>query len=275
MGRIDADWGKLEIMKKLLTVVLASILLGGCSLTPKKAGIEIISNTAAKVYLDGREAGSTPYKNTTLKPGEIEVRLESGESSWSRKINLFNYTNTVIDWDFGASEEESGGYVVTMERTGEVDKAKLLVNAIPDKAAVTIDGEIKGFSPTSISDLGEGDRQVKISFPGYKSLNLFVKGIKDYQLIVNAKLAVEKRSESMVPTEAVPTPGAAGGKVKILETETGWLRVRAEANSASSEVARVNPGEEYELIEKSSGWVKINLGSKQGWVSDAYVEIVE
>jgi hypothetical protein len=252
-------------------------MLGGCSLTPKKAGVEIITNVPAKVYLDGREAGSTPYKNTSLKPGEIEVRLEAGENNWSRKVNLFNYTNTVIDWDFGSIENESGGYVVTMERTGNIEKASLLVNAIPDKSAVAVDNEIKGFSPALITDLGEGDKQVKISFPGYKSLNLFVKGIKDYQLIVNAKLATEKRVETVVPTEPVSTPGAVSGeKVQIGETETGWLRVRAEANSTSIEVAKVNPGEKYPVLERDNGWVKIDLGSnKSGWVSGTYAKNVE
>jgi len=83
-----------------MVVLLASVFLGGCSLMPKKSAIEISSYPIAKVYLNGKEVGTTPYKDTNLEPGEIEVKLMSGDKLWTRKIKLQNNVSTVIDWGF-------------------------------------------------------------------------------------------------------------------------------------------------------------------------------
>ena len=261
-------------MKKLLLIAICGVLLSGCSLVPKKAGVEIMSNPSAKVYLDGREAGSTPYKNTNLEPGDMEIKLVvNGSTEWVKKVYLFNYTNTVIDWDFGEDDNQSGGYVLTMEKTGDAKKSGLLVNANPDKCAVLVDNDIKGFSPTKIEDVGEGDRQVTVSFPGYKSLNLFVKGLNNYQLIVDAKLGQEKAKT----TTATPTPEESLVKiqmVKIKNTETGWLRVRESADANAKEINKIKPGEKYRLVEETGDWMMIDVAGIQGWISARYAEKV-
>ena len=109
-------------MKKIglfLVVVISSILIGGCSLSAKRSAVEIDSYPVAKVFIDGKEMGLTPYRNKNLLPGEIEVRLESNEKSWARKIKLQNNISTVIDWEFGDSEDENGGYILYLEKTGD------------------------------------------------------------------------------------------------------------------------------------------------------------
>ncbi len=58
-------------------------------------------------------------------------------------------------------------------------------------------------------------------------------------------------------------------KVIIKETGTGWLRVRS--TPGGSEIGRVNPGEEFYLLDKKDGWVLIELSDGQkGWVSSKY-----
>lgn len=60
-------------------------------------------------------------------------------------------------------------------------------------------------------------------------------------------------------------------KVKILTTPTGYLRVRTGPGTGFAEVARVNPGESYELLEEKTGWVKIKVSDAvSGWVSSQY-----
>lgn len=60
-------------------------------------------------------------------------------------------------------------------------------------------------------------------------------------------------------------------KVKILTTPTGFLRVRTGPGTGFAEVARVNPGESYELLEEKTGWVKIKVSDTvSGWVSSQY-----
>lgn len=263
------------MLKKAGLIVLLSLVLGGCGLVPQRAGVEIMAYPTAKVFIDGKEAGMTPYKNTSLMPKEVEIKLVVRELEWVRKIELENKVTTVIDWEFGKTEEDSGGYVLSMEKTGDNNKAGLMINAIPDKSAVAIDGEIKEYSPIKLDEIGEGDRQITVSFPTYKSIDVFAKAVKGYQLVVEARLAEEINTPNVTnETEPIPTSMATNEKmVTIKQTETGWLRVRKTASNTAEELGKVKPKEKYKLIEESEGWYKIDLGDgRQGWVSAKYAE---
>lgn len=259
-------------------IVAAALALGGCSLIPQKSGVEIMSYPVAKVYLDGKEAGMTPYKNSSLLPGSTEVRLLSQDGEWTRILDLKNNVNTVVDWELSKNDKLEGGYVLFLEKTGDSNKAGLLVNALPNKCAVAIDGEIKGYSPIRIEDINEGDRQVTISYPGYKSVNVFVKAIRGYQLVIDSKLAMEEVSITETPDvkEEIVDTLQTGKKVVIKETGTGWLRVRDGASNEATEIDRVSPGESFNLLEETEEWYKIELGdSDEGWISAKYAEISE
>ena len=267
------------MVKKIATVLLCGLILGGCNFKPQKSGIEIMSYPTAKVFIDSKEAGMTPYKNVTLKPGERNIRIEARNKSWSRKIDLKSDVNTVVSWEFGEGEKNDGGYLLYMEKTGNEKKAGLMVSASPDKAAVTIDGEIVGFSPLRIDDVTGGDKQVTISFPGYKSINLYIKTAKGYQLVIEAFMTeekVEKNDENpleLVVEDLEPVTVNSLGKVIISETETGWLRVREAASSAGREIGKVKPEEEYNLLEEKAGWYKIDYEEdKEGWISASYAD---
>lgn len=227
----------------------------------------------AKVYLNGKEMGSTPYKNMSLKPGENEIKLVSGAKEWKRKIDLQNNINTVVDWQFGDSSDGDSGYILYLEKTGD-KKAAVLVNTIPDKTTITIDGQVKGISPIKVNDIGEGDKQLSASFPGYKDVNVFMKAINGYQLVLNAKLAIDKSNiDQIITTETESTSSSltAAKKITIKETETGWLRVRDKNSNSGLEIARVKPGETYVLLEEQTDWDKIDLGNgKTGWISATY-----
>lgn len=257
-------------MKKIAALLVGAIVLGACSLTPQRSGVEIMSTPAAKVYIDGKEAGMTPYKNNNLKPGQMRVRLSTGKGNdWEKQIRLENYSDTVIDWDLG---DNSNGYILTLERLGGT-KAGLLVNAAPDASAVAIDGEIKGFSPLKIEDIQEGDKQITVSYPGYTSKTIFAKGVAGYQLVIEATLSAEAAPVATAsPTPAANPDLSTQSYVMIKTTETGWLRVRDTASTNGKELAKVKPGEKYPLLEESKGWSKIKVSETvSGWVSSAYV----
>jgi len=263
------------MFKKILILVLASITLSGCSLAPRKSGLEIMCYPTAKVYVNGKEMGSTPYKNLELKPGDNEVKLVTDKREWKKTLDLQNNINTVIDWQLGETADNDSGYILYLEKTGD-DKASLLVNTIPDKVTVTVDNVIKGSAPIKISRLNDGDRQLTAAFPGYQNVNVFMKAIAGYQLIVQIKLAPEKDDTKLIDQNNNETTDSVLSvtqtqKVTIKETETGWLKVR-ESNSASAkEVTRVKPGESYNLLDEKNDWYKIDLGtSKTGWISTSY-----
>lgn len=260
------------MFKKILVLILASFFLSSCSLGTKKSGLEIMSFPIAKVYVNNQEMGSTPYKNMDLKPGETEVKLVAGEKEWQKKIDLQNNINTVIDWQFGDNSDSDSGYVLYLEKTGD-KKASLLTETVPDKATIAVDGQVKGVAPMKVNDIGEGDRQLTVSFPGYKDVNVFMKAISGYQLVVSTKLAVDTTNiDQMIntPTEASSSLSMAQ-KVTIKETETGWLRVRESDSNSSKEVTKVKPGETYTLLEEKTDWYHIDLGNgKNGWISSNY-----
>lgn len=256
-------------------VIISSLLLSGCSLMPKKSALEVSSYPVAKIYIDNKEIGMTPYKNNDLKPGIIEVKLKTNDQEWSKKVKLQNNINTVVDWEFGADKKSSGGYVLFLEKTGDSKKASLMVNTTPDKSAINIDGQIKGLAPLRFNDIGQGDKQLSLSFPGHKNLDVFVKAINGYQLVIDGTLAEEVLNENT--PEVLVTPQIMNNKtVVIKETETGWLRVRDQANNAGKEIAKVKPKENYPILEEVTDWYKIDLGSSQsGWISTKYAEKVE
>jgi len=253
-------------------------LLGGCGLISKKSGVEIVSTPAAKIYIDGKDAGMTPYKNNSLLPGEIDLKLLTQEGiEWKKKIKLFNGINTAVNWKLAEKEDESGGYILYLEKTGDKNKAGLMVNASPDQSVVYIDGEIKGFTPMRIDSIGEGDREITVSFPGRRNTNIIVKALNGFRLVLDTSLPEEQLP--ITPTE-IPTPQVTNSlsqtKVMIKETETGWLRVRQSASNSSAEIDRVKPLSIYPLLDEVVGWYKIDLGnSKVGWVSSNYAEKVE
>lgn len=248
-------------------IIFTGLLLGGCGID--KSGVEIVSSPIAKVYLNGIESGTTPYKNNTLKPGEIEIKLDDGKGNfWERRVKLENNVTSVINWNI--EENKEGGYILSMEKTGN-NSSSILVNSNPNGAMVYVDGELKTNTPSKISELGDGDKKLSISYPGYKSINLIVKVVSGYQLIVDAKLEKEIRNETTYSISSTPTRPL-GPIIKIKETETGWLRVRDVSNNGGIEIGKVKPGEEYSVISEISGWYQIQFNGKNGWISSKYAE---
>jgi uncharacterized protein YgiM (DUF1202 family) len=124
-----------------------------------------------------------------------------------------------------------------------------------------------------ITNVGEGDKRLVVSYPGYKSISSFVKLINGYQLVAEVDLTKEEDKAPMV--EPTPTLAIKTVSVKIKQTETGWLRVRSQPNASGTEIMRVNAGETYSLVEEKTEWYKINLGNNNsGWISTKYAEKV-
>ena len=88
-------------------------------------------------------------------------------------------------------------------------------------------------------------------------------------------LAKNKGDLSVEAKQALEVFGAAKPKevAKIFPTGVGWLRVRSEPSLNGSEVAKVNVGEEFAILDEKEGWIKIKVNNTtEGWVSAAYVQ---
>jgi len=198
-------------------------------------------------------------------------------------------------------EEDASGYILTLDPTANKDKCSLSVVSTPDKGIVTVNGEPKGFAPLPPVDLTEGDYNIAVSLPGYKEMKLTARAINGYRLLItvqlardktteepkestdSAKLEDEKESEQADEDSDSDTKKATSSAqlnrpyVVIASPDIGWVRVRAEASTTSEELAKVNDGESYKLLDTTlSGWYQIEYATdKEGWISGKYAEKYE
>jgi uncharacterized protein YgiM (DUF1202 family) len=59
----------------------------------------------------------------------------------------------------------------------------------------------------------------------------------------------------------------------VKDTPTGFLRVRSQPSTGSSEIGRVNPGETYKLLQSQTSWYQIQVSlsaTSSGWISSEY-----
>lgn len=232
------------------------------------AGISIDSDPVATVFINGKEAGKTPYE-VNLEPGEITIRIRPDQTEgqilddYETKINLESGIKTIIKRIFKETEEDSSGVVVSFEKINGKDSL-ITVISVPDSAQVIIDNKIYGYTPLRVN-IPAGEHSLVISAEKYLEKSLPIRVVKGYKLTASVKLA---KFHKPVPTE-IPTPKE---KIEILDTGTGFLRVREGAGVNFPEVAQVKPGEIYEILEidETGKWYKIKIG----WVSGEFIKII-
>jgi len=285
----------------IIIVIVLALVLVGLIIKSKFFGrqgpgaLQISTTPTATVFLDGTQAGITPYFDDKIKAGEHTVKLvpestEENLTSWEGKVNLLPGILTSIKRTFAVNEAESSSEMITLEKAGRKDQSSLAVISIPDQAVVKLNGEPKGFTPLSLEDLAPADYQITISSSGYEEKTVSAHTIGGYKLIVNVKLAqtmegIEEATPSGATeeeTETTPTPKAqatppAKPYVKVKDTPTGFLRVRMGPSTSATETAQIKPGEMYPYLdEEKDGWLKIEYKKdEEGWVSGVYVDLVK
>jgi len=265
---------------KLLRIIVPVIVVVGIvflliRFTPgKKGALEIDAIPEAKVFINGEEMGKTPYKDESVSPGDLDLRLEPvgvvGAVAWERRLTITPNTEIVIRKQFAASSDEESSQILYWEKTGAKKKAGLVLTSVPGGVSVSVDGQMRGFAPVNLEDIGSGEHKLVLTHPGYKSEEILVRTLTDYRLVVEVKLAqsgeaVEEIKEDSAVEEVLT--------VTIKDTPTGWLRVRDKASTAGSEVGRVEPQDEFELLDEDNGWYKIEYEQgEQGWISGQYAD---
>ncbi|MBU2592432.1 MAG: PEGA domain-containing protein [Patescibacteria group bacterium] len=277
--------GALILVGAVLVVgLLIFIFTGGVN--KKKAAVQLSAFPRSTVYIDGREAGRTPYQNDSIASGEVSFKLipeASFSASWERKLVLNPATETVVNWEFNQNPELESGEVLYLEKTSLRSKAGLVVGCIPNSCSVTVDGQMRGTAPLNLEEVGEGSHEILISLPGYKSREVLSKVVNGYRLVVDVRLAqdlfvenIAAEEERPVSEEGKPASEPERPYVLIKETPTGWLRVRMEPSINATEAAKIDPGEKFPLLDEESGWYKILYQEKkEGWISGLYAEKFE
>jgi len=248
----------------------------------ENAGVLIETTPSATVFINNVQVGRTPYKGT-FEPGEAIIKLipdsfETPLSPFETKITLVSGIETIVRRDFGDTDDSSSGEIISFDRLGSKETS-IAVVSIPDAAQISINGTIRGFAPYKTNTITPGDHQISIIAPGYTEKLISAKAFEGYKLTLVVKLAPNAeigKSEEEKPQD-IET------KVEILDTPTGFLRVRGGPSTAFAEVGEVKPGDTFIYIEtdEDSGWFKIEyLVSKdkeivEGWVSGEYAKLIE
>jgi len=274
------------VRKKIILVLLIIIILIVVGVLyfagifkPKGAGILINTDQPATVYIDGEQVGSTPYEQI-LEPKEIEIKLipqsfEKPLSPYETKIVLMSGIQTIIERNFSETNDGSSGETVSFEK-GPKDESSVVVISDPEGAEVEIDGTVKGFSAYKSSDITEGSHSIKVSALGYNERTTEVVVKDGYKLTLFVKLSKDPALQEEI-SENQEEEADEPMLVEIVETPTGFLRVRRESSTLSSEVARVDPGETFTVLEVSEDgeWLKIGLEDEtEGWISREYTKEV-
>ena len=266
----------LVITSVILVLIFVVLFLLGY-FKPKGAGLLVNAAPGALVFIDGVQVGQTPYK-ATLEPREISLRLLPQAATtplavYETHLNLSPGIETVVNREIGETEDSSAGEVVSFEKVAK-GETSLSIISVPDAAQITVDGAVRGFAPYKTSSILSGEHQVLLSAPGYNSRNLQIKTREGYKLIIIAKLSVNPEEKPSEKVQDLTDKKIV--YVEILDTPTGFLRVRAEASTSSAEVGQVKPGEKYEFLEEVTDWFKIKFSETQtGWVSGQYAKKLE
>ncbi|HJZ04998.1 hypothetical protein A2634_01735 [Candidatus Amesbacteria bacterium RIFCSPHIGHO2_01_FULL_48_32] len=255
------------------------------------AGLKVFSTPPALVFIDNAQVGRTPLEKL-FPPGEVTVKIIpdtlANVSPYQAKIRLTPDTYTVIHREFGETDDTSAGDITSLLGESGSEASLSIVTSYPDSASVTIDGQPQGFTPLLISPVTPGDHNITLSAPGFTDRQITAQAVASYRLALTVKLSGSPAPlPTPLPTASPATPSATLARpyVRILDTPTGFLRVRSEPKTTSSELGQVKPAATYPLLKSDSGWylIKVDLPSTssglpavgQGWVSSQYAQKYE
>ena len=279
--------GKLKLIVILsiafIVFVLAKLFF---DMVSKKEGrLQVLSRPGAAVFLDNVMKGNTPYTNT-LKDGEYMLKIvpdgmASKATSWQKKISVFPGSLTYVDAQLESSDIASWADVYWLTHLGFLSKSTgLMVETEPSGALIYIDNDEKGVSPLTLEDVAVGSHELSVFMPGFSRRSKKINVSPGYQLHAYIKLALDPSQKSQYtitdPTSLATAAASIkepSNTVRILDTPTGWLRVRDEPTLAGSESARINPGQRFELLDEQVGWYKIKIDNlNEGWISSEYAQ---
>jgi hypothetical protein len=258
------------------------------------AALKVDSIPPSLVFVDNIQIGQTPVEKFFVS-GEVAVKLipnstSSALPSYQTKVRLTKETYTIIKREFGETESESAGEIISLEPQSSKTASLAIVTASPDSASITLDGLPQGFTPLLVSSVIPGDHQIVVTAPGFTERVITAKAVAGYKLTINVKLAGQTQvAPTPTPTpepeeEATPSPtlkpkpspvAITGSYVTIKDTPTGFLRIREIPSTSGKELGKVYPGDKYKLLSTKSSWYQIRVdldATNSGWISSQYAE---
>lgn len=270
---------KKALIATLLIFFAIVIFTGAVFLLTRNSGkgaLQVTSQPKSRVYVNGKFIGVTPLCKCELKEmlpsGEYRIRLVPEDSQFAEfenKITITPKVLTVVDRTFNKDGIASGS-IISLTKLQDKNAIELEIISFPTSAKIFLDNNATGFTPIRLSDLTESDHEIKLTRDGYQDKTVRIRTVKGFRLETLVFLGI---GSSLTNEGEEPSPKLEISQILILQTPTGFLRVRESASIGSREIARVNPGEKYDLLQEGGGWFKIKLiNGKEGWVSAQYAQ---
>jgi len=247
-----------------------------------KGALQVTANLKSNVYLNSKLIGQTPLckcdPDEMPLVGEYTLRLVpmGGEfTPFEGKIKINRSVLTVVDRTFGKGANSSGS-TITLDALGDKKRLEVLVLSFPDNTQVLVDNSFLGNTPLLLKNLTESDHEILFKKEGYQEKTLRIRTVTGYKLTAQVSLGISLTATTISVTpsaspSASPTPKET--KVVILQTPTGFLRVRESGSLSSEEIGRVYKGESFLLLNEKNGWFEIKLkDDKTGWISGDYAQ---
>lgn len=262
----------------LVVLIFAAVLLF-LSQNKGKGALQVTSTPVAKVYLNGKLLGQTPLCACELKDmlavGDYALRLvptSGGFEPFEQKITINQKVLTVVDRSFAGQGLGSGSVINLSPLSGAKD-TQISVVTFPNLAQVFLDDNLEGQSPVLLQNITESDHELKLSKEGYKDKIVRIKTTPGYKLEALVFLGINPDVAASTASAASASATLPVAKVVILQTPTGFLRVRDQASLNGSEIGQVKPGETYQLLDERTAWFQIKLTNGQsGWISSQYAQ---
>lgn len=277
-------------MKKYLLLALSAffittgvlIILNLDRLKPKGyGGLMVTANILSKVYLDNKALGNTPLCKCTqkdyLQEGQYTLKIEPQDKKFvpfTTKINIQNGILTAVDRTFLPGSYASA-YILNLEKINSRN-SEIEVISIPDQALASVDNASQKLTPFLVENVTATDHNIELAKNGFAKKTIRIKTVPSYKLVVNAILGTKSENQIDLTQTPIPTKTASeSAYVKILDTPTGFLRVRSKPDISSEEITRVDPGSTFPYVDQQEDWIAIKLkDGRQGWVSSTFAEKV-
>jgi len=272
-----------KIILFIIPFILAIILFAGVVVVVNqktgKGALQVTSSPQSEVYLNGKLVGATPLckceNKDMVSVGEYSLRLVPKDKSlnpFEEKVMINKSTLTVVDRTFGEGQSAS---VITLTPISDKNSSEIIVITSPPGADVYLDNNLSGKSSFALKNVTASDHELKLSKEGYLDKTLRIKTTDGFMLktIVYLGTNIDSSAPILPRAESLPSPTVSPTKVLILDTPTGFLRVRSSSSVSTSEIGRVSPGETFDLLEETEGWFKIKLvNGLEGWISSQYAQ---
>ena len=270
----------LIVLPFILAVIVFSLIIFFLAGNREKGALQVTSNPLSKVYLDNKLIGQTPLCKCELKDmisqGNHSLKLvpiKGNFEPFEQNITISSKVLTVVDRNF-AETGLANASIISLTPIDNKKDAQISAVTFPDSVEVFLDNNLVGQTPILLKNITDSDHELKFTKEGYKDKIVNIKTVLGYKLEALIFLGLNPQvATSSATLISTPSSSLSATKVIISQTPTGYLRVRKDASLGSLEIARVKPGEVYNLVGEKTGWFEIKLNDgKVGWISSQYAK---